>query len=305
MEKNLNYFLDARILVAIVLTFILAYEDARTSFMDQILLYALIGFGIVFDLLSYNSQIIYNAALGSFIIFAIGYFYYMRGEVGGGDVLLLSGLNLLFPINPPVISNGLVSLLGLQNNFIAQTIIFKFGSIIPFSITVLITATLLGLIFTSINYARKLNWKALKPDYMYGGLSLFAALVIISASQLFFGFKPLQFAIYLVIFIPAVFLALFSNQIKSEVIVKNVPIASILDEDILIIDNMDKKIVKKYKLERVVTPQIFEQMKIISEKDNIKEFPIAKDLPRFGPYLFLGLIISLLFGNIVITLLLA
>lgn len=298
-------FEGARIVIAIVLTAVLAIEDGMTSFMDQNLLYAMILLGAVLDLLTFDKPLMFAAGVGAVIIFGIGYYYYRKGEVGGGDVLLLCGLHLLFPYPPTMVSQWAYSVLGVNLNPLTFAVLTDFNSVIPFVVSVLVTATLLGLIYTAISYAWKLNWNRPKPDFTYGGLALIATILVLGSSLLFFGLKEIQFVVYLAAFLPAVFLAAFGKQIKEELIVEQTPISGILDEDVLVTELMDEKIVKKYSLGRVVTASELEKLKEVCRKERISKFPIARDLPRFGPFLLLGLLISLVLGNVIVLLLLS
>jgi len=127
----------------------------------------------------------------------------------------------------------------------------------------------------------------------------------LGSSVFYFGVQPVQFLVYIIAFAPAVFLAAFGKQVKEEIIVQPTPISKILDEDVLATEMMDPAVVSKYGLQRVVTKSELEKLKIVERKEKVKEFPIARDLPRFGPFLLLGLLISLLVGNVIVLVLLS
>jgi hypothetical protein len=291
-----------RVAVAVLATAYLAYEDYKTSFMNQQLLYAMVGIGLVLDIASLNESIIVSAAVGCALIFGIGYYYFRKGEIGGGDVLLLTGIHALFPFAPTVVSGWVGNAINLQLDPITALIYSNFNSAVPFVVSVLVTATVLGLIGSAVHYSRKLWGKPLKPDLLTGGLGVLAAAVIVGFGSYYFGITALQAIVYAAVLVPAVFMAAFGKQIQQELVVEPTALSDILDEDVLAIEMMDQKIVAKYGLGRVVDAGELKKLKEISRKHKVRKFPIARDLPRFGPYLFAGLIACLAFGNVLVLL---
>jgi prepilin signal peptidase PulO-like enzyme (type II secretory pathway) len=296
---------SVRVAIAVAATAYLAYEDYRTSFMDQRLLYAMVGAGLLLDLLTLDQSVIVPAFIGCGLIFGVGYYYYRRGEIGGGDVLLLCGIHALLPQAPTIVSGWVTSRLGLLADPSAQFVYSNFTQAIPFAVSVLVAATLLGLIGTSVHYARKLWGRPLKPDRTTGTLALAVAVAVMAASVFYLHSQLVPELVYLCAFAPAVFLTAFSRQIRDEAVAKKTPVSDILDEDVLLTELMDQRIVAKYGLQRVVTKAELEKLKKVSRTQRIKAFPIARDLPRFGPYLFAGLVLSILFGNPLVLLMLA
>jgi hypothetical protein len=293
----------ARIAVALAGTAYLAWEDARTSFMNERVLYAMIGVGLLLDLATLQTQFIIFSVGGSALIFAVGYYLYRSGQLGGGDVLLISSLQLLLPYSPQLIRSitvpALLPGLDLQQSLYLGLV----NNSIPFVASVFITGTLLALLGSSVHFARKLRGRKLKPDYLVGGLTFAVAAAIVLMGVFVTGITAGQWVLFIGAFIPAIFLASFRKQINEELIVKYITISEIQDEDVLMVDEMDPRIVKKYGLSKVLTVSEVEKLRKVSREKKIRKFPVAVDLPRFGPYLLAGLVASLALGDLVSLLL--
>ncbi len=299
----LNFEL-ARVAIALACTAYLAWQDYRTSFMNEKLLYAMVGAGLLLDLASIDLPLIAASFVGCAIIFGIGYYYYRKGEIGGGDVLLLCGIHALLPVTPSTIIGWANGVLGLPLDSVSSAVYSSFVNAIPFAVSVLVTATLLGLVGTAVHYGRKLWGRRLQPDWTAGTLALLAAVLVFGSSVFYFGIRPVPSIIYVAAFAPAVFLTAFRKQIERDAVVVRTPLNKILDEDVLLTEQMDPEIVKKYALQRVVTASELGKLRTVARKEKLRAFPIARDLPRFGPYMLAGLLLSLLFGNVVVLMML-
>ncbi len=89
-----------RIAAALAGTGAAAWQDAKTSFIDDRIVYSMIGLGFVLDVITLDTAfIVYSTGIATAII-AFGYFMYRTGQLGGGDVLLFAGIQLLLPYYP-------------------------------------------------------------------------------------------------------------------------------------------------------------------------------------------------------------
>ena len=84
------------------------------------------------------------------------------------------------------------------------------------------------------------------------------------------------------------------------VIVKKVPLSKVEDEDVLDLSKLPKATVKKFNIGKVATKENLARIR----KAGLKQVFVHSNLPRFGPYLLLGLAATLLFGDFVAYLLL-
>ena len=163
---------------------------------------------------------------------------------------------------------------------------------------------MLALVGSSVYYAHKL-WKSKKP--WQPNKIILAISTIVAVGFIFFWFQKLQFTtsefsilqiiILAIVCAAAIFAISTRKQVMQEIIVKQLLISQIEDEDILALENMDKKLVKEYKLEKVLTKTEVQKLKTIQHKTGKKTFPVYKNLPRFIPYVLVSLVIHLIYLN--------
>jgi hypothetical protein len=79
---------------------------------------------------------------------------------------------------------------------------------------------------------------------------------------------------------------------ESMIVTKN--IEQIEPEDVLAIEKINEKTIKKIKLGRLITKEQLERMK----RSRIKKWPIF-DLPQFLPFILIGLMLYILFGDFI------
>ncbi len=280
-----------RVAIALIGTAVLARQDYKTSFVDEKIIYAMMAAGVVLNVLSLDWQLMGFAFGGAAVISALGYLAYRNGQFGLGDVLLLAALQLLLPFAPlEVIKNINATPLLNYYNYITA------AQVIPFILSTLLTAAILALIGSSVMYVYKLleNKSKWKPD-KFSGITISAAsiafiLFINSTLQL----SALQTSAFLLLAGATVFSTSMKKQIMREVIVKWITIKEIEDEDVLATEEIDKRIVERYSLERVLTIENRKKLVAIQRAGKMNKFPVYKNLPRFVPYLFIGLVICIL-----------
>ena len=291
-------FVLLRVAVLLSGTACLAWQDAKTSFMDERLLYALCAFGILLNLASLQPTFIFYSLGVATVIFGVGYVGYKKGAVGGGDVLLVTAIQLLLPQRPLEITQAFLSFIAPSSSF--NSLVFtRVVQQIPFFLSVIITASVLGLVGSSLMYAWQLKKKKLKPDFLGGAATAAASFIALYLVASIGTLSFLKIIVLAIVFLCAVFLNAFRKQIFEECIVKEVPLSEVEDEDILAIERIDVKVVAKYGLQKLLNKQGVARLKKAMEKEKMKTAPVAKTLPRFGPYLLAGVILSILIGDAV------
>ncbi|MFH1247079.1 MAG: prepilin peptidase [Candidatus Micrarchaeota archaeon] len=283
-----------RIVVALIGTAILAYQDQKTSFIDEKIAYAMIASGLLFNILTFNFDFILFAVGGAVLIAAIGYFIYKQGQFGAGDILLFCALQLLLPFAPL----GVAKVANIAP-YINTTIYLQVAQMFPFFFSIFITSSVLALVGSSAMYGYKLyklkiKWK---PDYISLIVLTLAGVIFVYWFGIIEGIVQIHSASIIILAITmaaTVFSTSMKEQIMNNVIVRRIAIKQIEDEDILATEKMDKKLVEKYKLIRVLTAENAAKLKKIQIEKRIKLFPVYKNLPRFVPYILMGLILSLL-----------
>ncbi|MFH0923089.1 MAG: prepilin peptidase, partial [Candidatus Micrarchaeota archaeon] len=89
-----------RVAIALGATGLAAWQDHKTSFIDDKITLGMIAAGILLNVLTFDMDFIIWVGGIALAIAAIGYFAYKTGQFGGGDVLLFLGLHLLLPVYP-------------------------------------------------------------------------------------------------------------------------------------------------------------------------------------------------------------
>ena len=284
-----------RIAVALIGTGAAAYQDYRTSFIDDKLTISMIAIGTLFNVLMFDWNFaIYSIGITA-VIFAIGYVLYRTGQLGGGDVLLFCGIQSLLPYYPVQAMAGVFGLLGLAAPT-GQYALME--SVIPFFVSIYLVSSLVGMALSGYIYAAKLYFKTkfrkLRPDLFLGTLTLLTGAFILY--WLAFGLHVSSGKVALVglLIAPAVFIVIFKKDVTERVALRWLTRKQFEDEDIISTDLLPPDIVKKYGVERVLTAQQRKVLEDVEEKEGIHKFPVQKDLPRFGPFILLGLAICLL-----------
>ncbi|MEM4255550.1 MAG: prepilin peptidase [Candidatus Norongarragalinales archaeon] len=271
-----------RVAIAVVFTAIAAYQDNKTSYVDDKVLYALVGAGLLLNVLSFDFAFFVSTLPAALFIGVFGFVLWRRGSFGQGDVWLFLGLHLILPEYPSFVQLPLPSLPFVASVFLASSVFSLFGS--------------------SAFYAARLT-RAKAFDKLR-----FASLVALSASSVFFLYKtplqPLAKLFFSLFVISSVFLALFYRTIKEKVLIQWVSLKGVEDEDVLALEKLPSSFVKKHGLEKVVTKSVFQKLKALSKSGRMKKFPVFKNLIRFNPYVLAGLLVCLYAGDLLVWVLL-
>jgi len=176
------------------------------------------------------------------------------------------------------------------------------SQIFPFFFSVFVISSVLALLGSSAMYAyflykKKTKWK---PNRLILAVSTIAgiAFIIWLNSILPEGeFHVVAIISLVTIMTATIFSASMKKQIMDEIIVQRISLKEIEDEDILATERMNQKLIKKYGIERVLTVENVNKLKKLQRDKHITKFPVYKNLPRFAPYVFGGIILTLLLIN--------
>ncbi|MGB9577143.1 MAG: prepilin peptidase [Candidatus Micrarchaeia archaeon] len=285
-----------RIAVALAGTGAAAWQDAKTSFIDDKIVYGMIAVGLALDALSFDAEFFFYSAGVAAAILVVGFAAYKSGQIGGGDVLLFAAIQLLLPAYP----QSFLSL--LPPELAASARLASSAQALPFFATVLVLSSFFATIGSAMLYAWKLRGKKLEPQPTAALASIALAVIVLYLFNFVLQAGVIENAFVACLLAAAAFLSTFKAQIMREVIIKRVPISGIEDEDVLAIEEISPAIVKKYKLGRVLTAKEVAKLKLVKKEKRMNRFPVYKNLPRFGPYVFGGLIASLLLGDFIFLL---
>ncbi len=281
-----------RIAVALIGTSAAAYQDYKTSYIDDKIVYAMMAVGILLNVLTNDIEFLLFSLGGAAVIGVIGYFIYKEGQFGAGDVLLFTGLQLLLPY-APVSTVQLIGLIPL----LADAGFLNITRVFPFIFSIFIASALLALVISSAKYALELRVKKVKwkPERISIFVLSFLSLLFLFWFNSVYALSVMQVILFLVVMAASVFSTSMKEQIMKELIIQKVPLNEIESEDIIATETMPPKLVKIYSIERVFTTENKAKMRKLSREKKINLFPVYKDLPRFAPYILIALILSLLF----------
>ncbi len=291
MELNFELL---RVAIALIGTAVVAYQDYKTSFIDDKIVYAMIAGGLLINLLTLDRGFILFSIGGAALIGAVGYFVYRSGQFGAGDILLFAALQLLLPL-PALEFAKMLNATPLVNN----AVYINISQVFPFFFSIFVISSVLALVGSSAMYAyylhkKKAKWKPNKPMLAISTIAGIAFIAWFNSNLSTIGLHPGAIAALAVIIGAAVFSACMKDQIMDEVIIQKLPLAKTEDEDVVATERMDAKLVKKYCIERVLTTQNLAKLKKLQREEKITRFPVYKHLPRFVPYVFVSLALNLL-----------
>ncbi|MCX8197734.1 MAG: hypothetical protein N3F07_00865 [Candidatus Micrarchaeota archaeon] len=277
--------IEARIAVAVAFTAAAAYYDMfNKKWVPNALLYAFILSAIAVNIAFFEEKVFMQAVAFGAAAFAVSYPLYKMGQLGGADVYAYSGIALSIPYLPQPIFGP------------AQQIPY------PFLFSALAPT---GLAFIAHMLVRFVPYIAarLKSGEVRISAQKAAPAALISLAFLFFIYSlsslpvalPAHYlAILGFLFSALVFFSLFKEEIK-ESMIEYLPLSKIQPEDVLAVEKMDQKAVLRLRLNPLLDQGAISRMK----KAKLKKAPIFTKMPFFLPYLLFGLIISILFGDMV------
>lgn len=268
-----------KIIILLIAAGIAAYTDYKTGYIYNWLTFSLMFIGLLF--LIFESFVylplgyihFLKVIIITLVIYGIGYLFYYYGKLGGGDVKFFIALNLLVPY--------------IHNQ--------------PFILYVLVFSSLTSVLIVSIRYMFIL-FKKVKKDFLKILFSKKIKLILYVVMFLFFSYfvfnsinilsLPKLYALVLLPIFFGMFVVLFEPQIKEHIYLKHKPLKEIELGDVIAIEHLSQTLKDKLNLKKRL---VLEQEDIdILKSLKIKTFPVYDNLPRFGPYIFIGIIISFL-----------
>jgi len=275
--------IDIRILVAVAFTGAAAYYDMfNRKWVPDRLLWAFLACALLLNVAFFDSEIFMQGCAVAAIIAAISYALYKMGQLGGADVIVMASIALAIPSLPkPLLAP-------------AQGVPYPFflSMLAPTGI-----AFILHMLCRFIPYiSRQVASGKVKfilqnvagPVIVLLSLAIFAFI----AASFPFPLPPLYFAVVGFLGIALVFFSLFMPEIKASM-VEMVPVAKLQCEDVLALEQMPS-LAKKLSLAPVISEKAIAALK----KAKIKSVPVYTGMPFFLPYLFIGLVFTLLFGDL-------
>jgi len=268
---------EVAVAIALAGTGITAWQDYRTGYLSDKITISMILAGVVLTpFISPNPMQAYLVALA---VFLTGFAGYAFGQIGGGDVLLFTGLALL----------------------VQKPLLTSFQAPYPPILSIFLLAGILGtMIFTpaKTHYRLAVNRKKVKSYYRKLGTGLLLAL---STLPFFILYQSITSKIWLLF--PAFALGFSVIPFKKDMIelfyVSMKPVSRIDEEEVLALEFIDPKIRKQLGIKRrTLIGKELERMKQLAKKHGVRKLPVCENLPVFVPAIFASLVLFLLFGDV-------
>ncbi len=270
-------FEELRILIAVAGTAIATYYDVfNNKNVPTMLLYAFVALAFLANLVFYNESITVFGVATAILMGLFGYVFYRMGQLGGADVLVFMALALLLPIHP-----------GISN------MPFNF----PFVFSVLVFSGLLFALYHVVYYGVKLSMlKDAKPHLPYLLFFVpFLFFVYIYMNSVIFS--PVYFSVVCVFMVASIFFLVYREDIH-KLQAEKMLLSKLGEEEVLALELMDEKVVKKFNLQRLVTADELKRMKKLKVKDVI----VYSKMAPFLPFVLVGIVAALLFAPLLISL---
>ncbi len=247
-----------------------AITDAKTGYIYDWITTPMILLGILFSFILQQ----WNNLIFGGIIFISLYFIYKLGKIGGGDVKLYTSIALLNPTN--------------NLYFIFSAIIIACAGAIIFYST-----------YYTIKYAKKginfnENKKGIQKGIIFGTLLIvyFAILTQLNLIPLFTTIPLVITSVFGLVFIA------LQEGLKKNFFEKKIKLNQIEEDEVISESSNSKKVIDLLKGKALVG----EKEKNLLKANKIKEIIVLRELPPFGPFIALGVIVAIINPNLIMFL---
>jgi Flp pilus assembly protein protease CpaA len=274
-----------RIAVALAGALVGTYFDLfNKKNVPETFLYLFLALAFLVNLAAYNETTTMYGIVSAIIVFAAFFLLYKAGQLGGADVFILTSITLLLPVQP--------TLFAQSQNYILPSL--------PFIINVILASGLSFMLYMIVR-SFPIAIKALTTPGKIDKKSLVGAFAIVLAFGAFsyvaastMLVSPGYFAFISIMILLSIYFTIFKNAINDSML-EWVSGSGVEAEDILAIDKMDKEFVKKHNIPRLIDAAALGRIKHIHEK----KLALYSRLPPFLPHVLIGLVVSILCGNII------
>ncbi len=272
--------------LAIALVYLL-YDLFNRRNIPNIAVYATLCIGIAFTIALFNVVEIAESALIASAVFALGFLAYRYGQLGLGDVAEFAALSLIMP-------------------FQGMPLLYKANQYaLPFVFSLFIASGIAAIILVPIAYMPRISKKRLGGK---ASSKLKAKAILIGASYLafigvlsYYGIMTVYgIAIMGLLLIGSVFIITFEGEMAKAMISYKEP-HQLEEEDMVAISIIEPALLKKVKsacpeFTGLVTKSAKEKLLAL----NGIKLPVYDNGIPFAVPIFIGLVASLLFGNLML-----
>jgi Flp pilus assembly protein protease CpaA len=249
-------------LILIVGTLVGGVTDAKTGYIYDWLTTPMIVLGLV---LSVIGQMWVNVVL-CVIATVFLYLMYYFGKIGGGDVKLFAGIILLNP----------------YNNVAFLMSIFFFATT---------SALIFYSIFYTIKYFRKgINIQENHDDLIKAGLLGLVSIVYLGTLYAYELVNIFFIIVFGFLLLAGLIFVGLQTGIKKNFFEKKVALKDLEEDEVISFENNSKKVLSLFKTKGVVG----EKEILALKKMKVKEICVLRNLPPFGPFIFVGVCLAFL-----------
>ncbi len=291
----MDTFFTVRIASVIVIALVyMLFDLFNRRNVPSVFAYATLGLGTVFTIFYLDVTTIMVSAAIAIVIGALGYLVYRAGQLGGADVIEFAAISLILPIQPiPYLSSS-----------------FQFN--LPFIISVFIATGVVALAMIPLYYlplassaAKKGLWSYVKRSDIMKGAIIAAAYL---AFLLFLAFGTAASAIGLIIVIVVMLSSIVTMTFEKPItdsMVENIPASEFEEGDMIALNLMSAKEIAAMKkrikgFDRLVTGKTIIEMR---RRKIARRFPVYRNAMPLALPIFVGVVVSLLFGNLLLLIL--
>lgn len=284
-----------RVIVVIAMAFVyLLFDVLNKRNVPTLYAYSTVVLALVLTATLGSLQLIGESLLISAVIAGLGYIVYRIGQLGAADVIELTAISLIIPIQPAAY-------------FVSQP---QLG--LPFIISVFIATGVSALILVPMYYVPRAR-KVLKKDilHMITNRDVLKGILILVAYGAFIAFWTYEIgmsaagiALVAVIMIGASATVMFQKPITDSMVDYLSP-SKFEEGDIIALNLMSKAEIAAARKKingfgKLVTLSILKQI----QKHRVPgKFPVYRQAMPFAVPIFIGLAVSLLYGNIILLIL--
>lgn len=260
-----------------------AFDVFNKRNVPNVFVYSTIAVGIAVAVLFNWSNIALDVGIAA-AVGVLGYPLYRYGFMGGGDVLEFVFISLVLPIQMRPLYSGA----------------YQFG--MPFIVSVLIAAGYASLVFIPIYYlgVKRAGGRAYKPDgrkKMIGALFFAVYMGFLVALKYSLGLSVAGAALITLLAVVSAITIAYEKRIYMGMVSFIYP-KELEDGDMIatsLIGKADLKFFRsKTKFGRLATGRLISDLKGVKRK-----LPVYRDSVPFSLFILIGIIASLLFGNLI------
>ncbi len=281
------FYQQLEVSVLMLITLIYAVFDVfNKRNVPNLFVYATIVVGVVVALVANSGLALITSFLVAGVLGLLGYLIYRAGLLGAGDVLEFVFIALVMPVQmAPFLNN-----------------IYQWN--IPFVLSVIIAAGYTSLIFIPIYYllVKKRPGKAERPSWnrIATGIAFFAAyMIFLAVIKYAYGVDLFGAMLIFVLALASGITLIYEQRIYLGMVEFIYP-KELEEGDMIATNLMSKKDLAFFKKKggfgRLASAKLITKIRKVARR-----LPVYRDSVPFSLFIFIGTIISLLFGNLILA----